>query len=52
MVEELIKEKNEKDVEVIAQLARGRMQEKIPQIIKALNGTIGKHQKMIIAAQL
>lgn len=52
MVEELIKENNEKDVQVIAQLARGRMQEKIPQIIKALNGTIGKHQKMIIAAQL
>jgi transposase len=52
MVEELIKENNEKDIEVIAQLARGRMQEKIPQIIKALNGTIGKHQKMIIAAQL
>ncbi|KNY26100.1 IS110 family transposase [Pseudobacteroides cellulosolvens] len=52
MVEELIKEKDEKDLEVIAQLARGRMQEKIPQIIKALNGTIGKHQKMIIAAQL
>jgi transposase len=52
MIEELIKGNEEKDITVIAKFARGKMKDKIPEIEKALNGTMGKHQKMIIRAQL
>jgi transposase len=36
----------------LAQLARGRLREKLPQLERALAGRFGAHQRFIIAAQL
>lgn len=52
MVEELIKESDGKDIAIIAKLARGKMKDKIPELERALKGTMGAHQRMIISAQL
>ena len=40
------------DVAALAQLARGRMREKIPQLEQALAGQFGPHQRFLIAQQL
>lgn len=36
----------------MAQFARGRMREKIPQLEQALSGTVGPHQRFLLAEQL
>jgi transposase len=40
------------DAATMAQFARGRMREKIPQLEQALAGTCGAHQRFLIAQQL
>ena len=52
MIDELIKDDGQKDIAVIAKLARGRMKNKVNDIEKSLRGSIGAHQKMIIQVQL
>jgi transposase len=40
------------DTELMAQLAKGRMREKIPQLQAALKGRFGPHQRFMLAQQL
>ena len=40
------------DAAAIAQLARGRMREKIPVLERALTGRLGEHQRFLLARQL
>jgi transposase len=40
------------DVSAIAELAKGRMRDKIPQLEKALTGSIREHQRFVVARQL
>src|SRR5438477_8310428 len=40
------------DAATMAQFARGRMREQIPQLEKALAGTFGTHQRVVIAQEL
>jgi transposase len=40
------------DAAALAQLARGRLREKIPQLEQALSGQFGPHQRFLIAQQL
>jgi transposase len=40
------------DPALLAQCARGRMKEKIPQLEKALAGRFGEHQRFLVARQL
>ncbi len=40
------------DVAALAQLARGRLREKLPQLEQALAGQFGPHQRFLIAQQL
>jgi transposase len=40
------------DVAALAQLARGRMRDKLPQLEQALAGQFGPHQRFLIAQQL
>ncbi len=40
------------DPATMAQFARGRMREKIPQLQQALSGTVGPHQCFVLAEQL
>ncbi len=42
----------ETDAQVMAQLAKGRMREKIPQLEAALKGRFGTHQRFMLAHQL
>jgi transposase len=42
----------ETDPAVLAQCARGRMKEKIPQLERALAGRFGAHQRVLVARQL
>ena len=42
----------EADPTVLAQLARGRLREKVPQLARALAGHIGPHQRFLVARQL
>ena len=42
----------ETDPAILAQCARGRMKEKIPQLERALAGRFGPHQRFLIARQL
>ncbi|ADG04982.1 IS110 family RNA-guided transposase [Kyrpidia tusciae] len=42
----------EKNPEVLSELAKGRMKTKKPELQKALNGLMGEHQRMMLAAQL
>ncbi len=42
----------ETDPVVLAQCARGRMKEKIPQLERALDGRFGPHQRFLVARQL
>jgi len=42
----------EKNPEVLSELAEGRMKTKKPELQKALNGLMGEHQRMMLAAQL
>ncbi len=40
------------DAAALAQLARGKMREKLPQLEKALRGQFGAHQRFLVAQQL
>jgi len=40
------------DAAALAQLARGKMREKLPQLEKALRGQFGPHQRFLVAQQL
>jgi transposase len=40
------------DPAVLAELARGRLRAKIPQLVRALNGRIAAHQRFLLAQQL
>jgi transposase len=40
------------DVAALAQLAKGRMREKIPDLERALHGRFGPHQRFLVARQL
>jgi transposase len=40
------------DAATLAQLARGRLREKIPQLEQALRGQFGAHQRVMVAQQL
>ena len=42
----------ETDTQLMAQLAKGRMREKIPQLEAALKGSFGGHQRFMLAHQL
>lgn len=42
----------EGDPEALAQLAKGRLREKLPQLERALAGTVGPHHRFLIARQL
>jgi transposase len=42
----------EVDPAVLAQLAKGRLREKLPQLEQALAGTVGAHHRLLIARQL
>jgi transposase len=42
----------EKDWEALADLAQGRLREKIPQLQRALEGSFGPHQRFLVARQL
>src|SRR5204862_7706943 len=42
----------ETDTQLMAQLAKGRMREKIPQLEAALRGRFGSHQRFMLAHQL
>ena len=42
----------EEDPETMAQLAKGRMRAKIPELEKALVGRFGEHQRFLVARQL
>jgi transposase len=42
----------QRDVEAIAQLAKGRLREKIPQLEQALEGDFRPHQRFLVAQQL
>jgi transposase len=41
-----------KDGAAVAQLARGRLREKLPELERALTGRIGAHQRFLLARQL
>lgn len=43
---------NVEDPKLIAQLAKGRMRNKISELEKALKGLVGSHQKMLLSTQL
>lgn len=40
------------DASAMAQLARGRLRSKLPELEKALSGTVGPHQRFLFAQQL
>jgi transposase len=40
------------DPKLLAALARGRLQDKQPELERALRGVVGAHQRMVLAAQL
>ena len=40
------------DPKALADLAKGRLRDKLPELEKALNGLIGPHQRMVIQCQL
>lgn len=42
----------ERDPQLLAQLAKGRLREKLPQLEQALAGTVGAHHRFLIARQL
>ena len=42
----------ETDPAVVAALARGRLREKLPQLERALSGSVGAHQRFLVARQL
>lgn len=50
MLEELVA--GREDAPAIAELARGRMREKIPELERALAGKFGGHQRFLVAEQL
>lgn len=50
MLEELVA--GSTDVAAIAELAKGRMREKIPELQKALRGKFDAHQRFVVAEQL
>jgi transposase len=44
--------RGEEDPEVLAEFARGRMREKIPELREALRGCCGEHQRFLLGQQL
>ncbi|MDT8719761.1 IS110 family transposase [Clostridium sp. 19966] len=50
MIEKIIE--GNTDCNTLAELAKGKLKNKIPELKKALNGLIADHQKMILKAQL
>ena len=44
--------RGEEDPETLADLAKGRLRDKHPQLVKALQGLVGPHQRMIIKVQI
>jgi transposase len=50
MLEQLVA--GSEDVAAVAQLARGSMREKIPELERALTGRFGGHQRFMVASQL
>jgi transposase len=42
----------ETDPAVLAELAQGRLREKLPQLKRALSGSVGPHQQFLVAQQL
>ena len=42
----------ETDAEVLAELAQGRLRDKLPQLKEALRGCVGEHQRFLLAQQL
>jgi transposase len=50
MLEEIVA--GQTDVEQMANLARGRMRNKIPELEKALTGLVGSHHRFLLAKQL
>jgi len=40
------------DPKVLAELAEGKMRKKIPDLIKALRGDVGEHQRFLLTQQL
>lgn len=44
--------RGEEDPEILADLAKGRLRDKHPQLVKALQGLVGPHQRMIIKVQI
>lgn len=42
----------EEEPAVLAQLARGRLRDKLPQLERALTGRVGAHQRFVLARQL
>lgn len=40
------------DPEALAELARGRLREKLPELVEALRGFVGPHQRLLLTSQL
>ena len=40
------------DLNLVAELARGRLRDKVPQLQRALRGRVGAHQRVLLAQQL
>jgi transposase len=52
MLERIVAGATETEAAALAQLARGRMREKIPQLERALSGRVAPHQRFMLAQQL
>jgi transposase len=52
MLERIVAGATDTEAAALAQLARGRMREKIPQLERALSGRVAPHQRFMLAQQL
>jgi len=52
MLERIVAGATEAEAAVLAQLARGRLRQKIPQLEQALTGRVAPHQRFMLAQQL
>jgi transposase len=52
MLERIVGGATETEAAALAQLARGRLREKIPQLERALSGRVASHQRFMLAQQL
>ncbi|NSW90475.1 MAG: hypothetical protein HPY74_07330 [Firmicutes bacterium] len=48
MMKALIDKAEDADLEELAQLAKGALRKKIPDLVKALDGKMGKHHSMML----